>query len=144
MIWTLIFLGILILGFVIHRLSKILRYKYGRWDDRVDIAETAESFTILIGVAGLIFCGLMSLCANVGADNRIAKNQIKYETLCKTYKLIQSDYEDISKVEVLEEIAKWNTKVQDEKYWSENPWTNWFYNQKVADSLQYIDILEIN
>ncbi len=144
MIWTLIFLGILILGIATYRLAKILYRAYGRWDDRADIADTISSFLFFIGIAGLLICLFMRLCANAGVDNQIAKKQIEYEILCEKCELIQSNYEDISKIEVLKEIAKWNKDVQDAKYWSESPWTNWFYNKKVVDSLQYIDISEIN
>ena len=31
-------------------------------------------------------------------------------------------------------------EVYDEKYWGNNIWTNWFFNQKVVDSLEYINL----
>lgn len=143
MFFTLMFLGIFILGFVTHGLYNFLYHKY--WmTDWVEWIDTTSHFIKFIGVIGLLLSISMILDCNAGVDNQIAKNQIEYEILYEKYKLIQSDYEDISKVKVLEEIGKWNTKVQDGKYWSENLWTNWFYNKQVVDALQYIDISEIN
>ena len=41
---------------------------------------------------------------------------------------------------VIQNVYKWNKEVYDAKYWADNPWTNWFWNQRVVDSLKYIDL----
>lgn len=110
---------------------------YSEWD-----VVGAELAILNFGV--LVICAFMIWSVHVGEDAEIAKDQIKYESLCKRYEIIQSEYEDVSKAEVIKDIAEWNMAVQHEKYWSENLLTNWFYSKKYADSLQYIDISEIN
>ena len=130
--------AIALIGIVICILSnKIERLFYSDWD-------IVGSILVIFGVGFLIIFAFMIWSVHLSADAEIAKDQIKYESLCKRYEIIQSEYEDVSKTEVIKDIAKWNMAVQHEKYWSENLLTNWFYSKKHADSLQYIDISEIN
>lgn len=110
---------------------------YSEWD-------VVGAMLTIINVTGLIICAFMIFLVHFSEDAEIAKDQIKYESLCKRYEIIQSEYEDVSKAEVIKDIAEWNRAVQHQKYWSENLLTNWFYSKKYADSLQYIDISEIN
>ena len=51
-----------------------------------------------------------------------------------------SDYEDASKAAVIQRVYEWNKKVYNAKYWSSNPLTNWFWNKKYVDSLEYIEL----
>jgi len=74
------------------------------------------------------------------ADKTIQENKIEYDGLCKRYETITSDYEDVSKSEVIADITEWNKKVYNTKYWAENPWTNWFNPKSVADNLAYISL----
>ncbi len=117
--------------------NKNERWRYSDWD-------VIGAGLAIINVGILIFCAFIIWSVHFSADAEIAKDQIKYDSLCKRYEIIQSEYEDVSKTEVIKDIAEWNMAVQHEKYWSENLLTNWFYSKKHADSLQYIDISEIN
>ena len=45
-----------------------------------------------------------------------------------------------SKANVIQKVYEWNVEVYDEKYWGNNIWTNWFFNKKVVDSLEYINL----
>ena len=74
------------------------------------------------------------------ADKTIQENKIEYDGLCKRYEIIKSEYEDVSKSDVISDITKWNKKVYNTKYWAENPWTNWFNSKSVADNLAYIPL----
>ena len=56
--------------------------------------------------------------------------------------IIISDYEDVSKSDVISDITAWNMYVYNTKYWSENPWTNCFNPKKIADNLNYISLDE--
>ena len=49
------------------------------------------------------------------------------------------DAENISKSDVIKDVSEWNKMVLEKKYWSKNPWTSWFFSQKVVDDLKYID-----
>ena len=112
-------------------------------DPYSDWGATGAGLAILNSLI-LIICAFMIFSVHFSEDVEIAKDQIKYESLCKRYEIIQSEYEDVSKVEVIKDIAAWNMAVKNQKYWSENLLTNWFYSKKHADSLQYIDISETN
>jgi protein subunit release factor B len=39
-------------------------------------------------------------------------------------------------------VKEWNQDVQNSKYLASNPWTNWFYSQKVVNAMEYIEIPE--
>lgn len=78
--------------------------------------------------------------AHTTANNSIQRNKIEYEGLCKRYEIIKSDYEDVSKSDVISDITEWNMEVYNTKYWSESLWTNWFNPKKIADNLYYIPL----
>lgn len=95
-------------------------------------------FTILGG--GIAF--IMAICiiiAHVGVDAQIEENRIEYESLCQRYEIVTSEYEDVSKSDVIKDIAEWNKNVYSEKHWANNPWTSWFYSKRVADDMKMIE-----
>lgn len=55
-----------------------------------------------------------------------------------------SDYEDVSKTTVIANAYDWNKEVHNAKYWAKNPWTSWFWSQKLVDSLEYIELDNIH
>ena len=87
------------------------------------------AFTMAIGI----------ICAHVGVDATIEENRIEYESLCERYEIVTSEYEDVSRSDVIKDIAEWNKKVYSVKHWAYNPWTSWFYSKRVADELQMIE-----
>ena len=74
------------------------------------------------------------------ANHTVQQNKINYEGLCKRYEIVKSEYEDVSKSDVIADITAWNREVYNTKYWTENPWTNWFNPKKIADNLDYIPL----
>ena len=97
---------------------------------------------LLFTVCGGLIAFIMAICiiiAHVGIDAQIEENRIEYESLCERYEIVESEYEDVSKSDVIKDIAEWNKKVYSEKHWAYNPWTNWFYSKRVADELQMIE-----
>ena len=98
----------------------------------------AVLFLVFGGVMVVVCIGV--ICTkNIGVQNKIKIADMTYESLCKRYEIIQSEYEDVSKTEVLKDINEWNIEVQREKYWAENIWTNWMQSQKYADSLKFVE-----
>lgn len=97
--------------------------------------------SVVFGITTLITL-LMIIATHCGVDVDIEKSRIEYDSLVKRYEIINSDYEDMSKSDVIKDIAEWNERVYSEKYWSVNPWTSWFYSRRYADTLNYIDIGE--
>ena len=96
-------------------------------------------YSCILGGAFILVCSLVILGAHIGVDNDIRQDNIRYESLCERLEIINSDYEDVSKSEVIDDIAEWNIKVTNSQYWAKNPWTSWFYSQKEIDNLKLIE-----
>lgn len=105
-----------------------------------DVADTVGAgFTVIGGIFLLLFI-ILIVGMHLTASKRIEQNRIQYEGLCKRLEVITSDYEDVSKSDVIADITAWNMEVYNAKYWAENPWTSWFNPRKVADELNYISL----
>lgn len=94
-------------------------------------------------VMGVIF-SFIAICNHSAVDKSIYETEMQYEALTKQLYMINSEYEDVSKTEVMQKVYDWNVHVHDTKYWSESPWTNWLYSKKYADSLKYIEMDGVN
>lgn len=104
--------------------------------------EIVCGFGLLFGIGGGVVAFIMVcciICAHVGIDAEIEENRIEYEALCERQEIVISEYEDISKSDVIKDIAEWNKNVYSYKHWANNPWTNWFYSKRVADSIEMIE-----
>lgn len=96
----------------------------------------------LVGVCGgvvTIVMIIIIITEHVGVEAAIEENRIAYESLCERNEVISSEYEDVSKSDVIKDIAEWNKSVYSYKYWTYNPWTNWFHSKRIADELQMIE-----
>ena len=96
---------------------------------------------IFFGVGAIVafLMMLIIITEHVGVSATIAENQIEYESLCERKELISSEYEDVSKSDVIKDIAEWNKDAYSYKHWAYNPWTSWFYSKKIADSMEMIE-----
>ena len=97
------------------------------------------AFTFCAGIAGVLLIAMIIL-AHIGVPNQIEKNRIQYESLMKRIEIINSDYEDMSKSDVIRDVAEWNKQVISDRYWCSNPWTSWFYDKDVVNEMEVIDI----
>ena len=104
-----------------------------------DIEDDIPVVLSVVGFICLICCTIGIICAHVGENTNIEVNNIEYESLCQRLEIINSDYEDMSKSDVIKDVSEWNKMVLKKKYWAKNPWTSWFFSQKVVDELKYID-----
>lgn len=95
-------------------------------------------FTVGGGVIAFIMA-ICIICAHVGVDAQIEEKRIEYESLCERQEIVESEYEDVSKSDVIKDIAEWNKDVYSYKHWAYNPWTNWFYSKRVADDMKMIE-----
>jgi hypothetical protein len=109
-------------------------------------ASTDDDAVITIGgiffgvgaIVGVIMM-LMIIAEHAGVNATITENQIEYESLCERKELISSEYEDVSRSDVIKDIAEWNKNVYSYQHWAYNPWTSWFYSKKIADSMEMIE-----
>lgn len=139
MIITLIALGMLIIGITLVILNEKTDI-FGRFYDGIEIL--GGSFIIFGSIFSISFI-LVILLKGVGEDRDIEQNRMKYESLQRRIEVVNSEYEDASRSDLIKDINEWNEKVYDKKYWAKNPWTNWFFNQKIVDELEYIDFEEV-
>ena len=121
----------------------MLMIPVGVWMVRKDKYEgVVYLIGLLLTVCGGLIAFIMAICiicAHVGVDAVIEENRIEYESLCQRYEIVTSEYEDVSKSDVIKDIAEWNKKVYSTKHWAYNPWTNWFYSKRIADELKMIE-----
>ena len=132
MLFTLITI-VLIISFIVIVINR-RRFK------SIDFYLTIFITLSILSVFSIILTSCAFLSEHVGTEREIQMRQIRYESLCKRLEVIKSDYEDVSKSEVIKDIAEWNQEVYDYKYWTDNIWTSWLFNKKIADSLEYIDL----
>ena len=108
-----------------------------------DIVDDIICFiTALSGVLGgvaICICLLLILSSHFDVDYDIHKAQLERDSIIKQLEYIDAEYENVSKVEIIQKVYEWNQKVYSEKRGSENLWINWFYSKKYADSLEYIE-----
>ena len=97
----------------------------------------------MLAVAGTFItfiCLTLILGSHVNVDFNIYNAQLKRDTIIKQIECVDTEYEDTSKIEVINRVYEWNQKVYKQKYYSESPWTNWLFNKKYADALEYIEL----
>ena len=108
-----------------------------------DIVDDIVCFiTALSGTLGsitILICLTVILCSHIDVDYDIHKAQLEHDSIIKQLEYIDAEYENVSKVEIIQKVYEWNQKVYSEKHGSENLWINWFYSKKYADSLEYIE-----
>ena len=127
---------IIILLFIVMILLGSILMKSNIGEDTNVYGAIISSFSSIF----LIISLLVIIAAHATANNCIQQNKIEYEGLCKRYEIIKSEYEDVSKSDVIADITAWNMGVYNTKYWSKNLWTNWFNPKKIADNLYYIPL----
>ena len=127
MIITIIFVIIVVLGIIVER-----KCSY-------DLNIIGYVLTIF-GILGLSTLLIVIIIFHATANKTINQNKINYDGLCKRYEIVKSEYEDVSKSDVIADITAWNMEVYNTKYWTENLWTNWFNPKSIADNLEYIPL----
>lgn len=110
-----------------------------------DIVDDIVCFiTALSGTLGsitILICLTVILCSHIDVDYDIHNAQLEHDSIIKQLEYIDAEYENVSKVEIIQKVYEWNQKVYREKHGSENLWINWFYSKKYADSLEYIELI---
>ena len=101
--------------------------------------------TLISTVLACIICVcVLEICVvHINDEVSINEAQIQYESLLKRIEVIGSEYESVSRSDVIKDVAEWNKEVYHEKYYLESPWTNWFHDRDYVESLKYIDLNEV-
>ncbi len=139
MILTLIALGILIIGITLVILNEKTNI-FGRFYDEIELL---GGLFIVFGLVFSTICIGKILFKGIGENRTIEQNRMTYESLQRRIEVVNSEYEDASRSDLIKDINEWNKKVYNKKYLAKSPWTNWFINQKIVDELEYIDFEEV-
>jgi hypothetical protein len=106
----------------------------------IDIMDTFGGIFTIFGFLSLVIALVTIILSHGMTDKMIQQNKLEYDGLCKRYEIIKSEYEDISKSDVIADITEWNKEVYNTKYWTKSLWTNWFNPNAIADDLKYISL----
>lgn len=132
MIITLIVIALLIIGIVC---AIIGRKSYSA------TPEVAGLVLITISVLASLFAIGFIIEANVNKDVDYQNKLYEKEVLEHR---IDNMSENIVGNELLyNDIVEFNNELRNTKKWANNPWTNWFNNEKIA-SIDYIEIPDLN
>ena len=134
MIWTLITIFLIIIAIVLLVIAK---------SDN-DVLFGFGVTSLIVGIFIGFIIGVIAITNHIAVDKDINETEMQYESLTKQLQTINSEYEDVSKAEVIQKVYDWNTNVYKWKYWTDSPWTNWLYSKKYADSLRYIELEDAN
>ena len=104
-----------------------------------DIVSAITILSTTLGGITILICLMVILCSHIDVDYDIHIAQLERDSIIKQLEYIDAEYENVSKVEIIQKVYEWNQKVYSEKRGSENLWINWFYSKKYADSLEYIE-----
>lgn len=123
--------------FIISILCIVIgRIVCGRYSEVADNAEFVAFFDGII----LIGCLIGTMIGHGTADYAINSFDLRYRHIMAQKEVVNSVYEDNSKIDVYQRIQAYNEEVCAYKYYAENPFTSWFYVRKVANEIQYIPI----
>ena len=104
-----------------------------------DIVDVITALSGAFGFVAILVCLTFILCSHINVDYDIHNAQLERDSIIKQLEYIDAEYENVSKVEIIQKVYEWNQSVYREKRCSENLWINWFYSKKYADSLEYIE-----
>ena len=137
MIITLIAISLIIIAIV----GSLILDKTHFSDIVDDIVCFIAALSGLFGGVAIFICLLLILSSHFDVDYDIHNAQLERDSIIKQLEYIDAEYENVSKVEIIQKVYEWNQKVYGEKHGSENLWINWFYSKKYADSLEYIELI---
>lgn len=133
MIITLISIGMFVAGTVLIIISNGSKIRYNA---REIILYIGMVCFVLGAVMGIVTGGI-SIGTAINED--IDYEKTIYERDVLEYRLEQLD-ENMTGNELLyNDIVEFNNGLRHTKKWADNPWTSWFFNQKIAD-IEYIEL----
>lgn len=134
MIWTIIFVAVLAVS--------IILWVIGYNTDITTMETIGAIFAMLSGIA-VILVLFMIVINHCAIDKTIGQYQMEHDSIVKEIEALEQDTDEkVSRVTVIKDVQEWNSNVYSQKYWSESPWTNWFYSKEVVDSLECIEMEE--
>lgn len=93
--------------------------------------------SIVSGLFIVIF-GLIALCTQGWKDVDYEKAMMQREVL--VYRLENGGDYYTGNEKLFDEVLEFNKMLYDSKRLSDNPWFNWYWNDKIADNIDYIQL----
>ncbi len=139
MIITIIFITLIVISIIY-----CLLIKFTPIGDYIDLDTLFIAF-MFIGIVGFLFSGIGIYSAQAHTDYEIAKQELRYETLCNKYEAVTKgkdvgDTTIVMYADIIDEVYEWNRAVLSDRYWYKNPWVNWFYNKDKVEARQFIEM----
>lgn len=126
MLLVILFTAIIVAGII------FLLVYHNSW---MDWAEILGITCVVVGAAALISSLVIILCVQINKDVNYQNNLERREVL--VYRLEHQDDNLVGNELLYQEIREFNEDLRYHKKWANNPWLNWFYNEKNA-TLDYI------
>lgn len=134
---TIVVFALGIFGYILYE-RDIIPWKYKEYIELLSfLAVFIANIAIAVEISTII-------CQHCTVNKDIYEHNLERESIVKQVECISSDYEDVSKTTVIANAYDWNKEVHNAKYWAKNPWTSWFWSQKLVDSLEYIELDNIH
>lgn len=112
--------------------------------DKITFFEVTSLLLLASGSLITGVCTILIISANLTVEKDIYDYHMERECIIKQVEYINSDYENVSKATVIQNVYDWNRKVYNANYWSNNQWTSWFWNKDFVNSLEYIEMEDYN
>lgn len=135
MFFVLLFIVLITIGTIILIIDAKGKH-YFSWQ----VSEALENIGIILILIG-IFAEIICAAGIVG--NRISYDidyqNALYEREVLEYRLDHREDDFPGNEMLYSDIVNFNNKLRNQKKWANNPWTNWFNNEKIA-ALDYIEL----
>jgi hypothetical protein len=144
MIITLISFAILFIGISLLVLYKVCDKKCCKSPKvkRFCLKIASSYLDIISGVILIVGFGAAFACSLLAISNTVTKQvefeKVLYEKKTIEYRIEHQEDNTVGNELLYEDIIEFNNNLRLTRYWANNPWTNWFNNDKVAD-LGYIE-----
>ena len=135
MFFVLLFIVLITFGTIMLIIGVRDTYNFS-WQTK-DVLQNIGIMLTLIGIFAEIICVAGIIMNRIGYD--IDYQNASYEREMLEYRLDHREDDFPGNEMLYDDIVNFNNKLRSQKKWANNPWTNWFNNEKIA-ALDYIEL----
>lgn len=129
-------IGLLLLSIITAIICHVIANK--TWNDTAEgLRNIFVGISLVIGAFTLI---TTSSAISVKVDEEIEFEKTLYTKEALEQRLEQSENLSNGNEMLYSEITEFNNDLREIKYWSQNPWIGYKYNQRIAQEIDYIVI----
>ena len=135
MFFVLLFIVLITIGTIMLIIGVRDTYNFS-WQTK-DVLQNIGIMLTLIGIFAEIICIAGIIINRIDYD--IDYQNVLYEREVLEYRLDHREDNFPGNEMLYDDIVNFNNKLRSQKKWANNPWTNWFNNEKIA-ALDYIEL----